>query len=268
MATIGQSGSNPAPATGDRANGRLLGQAVERVEDDALLRGRGQFIDDAGVRPGTVYATFVRSPHAHARIVSIDPSAALALPGVRAVVTGQDASDWTRPFVVGVKQPMEHWCLAVDRVRYAGEPVAIVVAEDRYVAEDAAELLRVEYEPLAAVTDPRLAAADTAPVLHEAVGQNVVSDRAFSYGEGAAPFASAPHVFTVDVEYPRSACTPIECYGVIAEFEPDSGAYDVLANFQGPFTLHPVMALALRVPGNQLRLRTPRDSGNDRPAGP
>ena len=246
------------PAAGSHG---LIGQPLERVEDDALLRGAGAFADDLGVRPGTAHAAVLRSPYPHATIESIDASPALELPGVYAVLTGADVRAWSRPFVVGVKQPMEHWCLAVDRVRYAGEPVAIVVAEDRYIAEDALELVEVDYDPLPAVVDPAAAAEDDAPLLHPAVGANVVSDRSFRYGDPEAAFAAAPHHVSVDVDYPRNVCTPIEGYVVLAEYQPGEQAYDVLANFMGPFTLHPVMALALRCAGNQLRLRTPRDSG-------
>lgn len=130
-----------------------VGQSLERIEDDALLRGRGRYGDDLGVPPGTLHAAVLRSPHAHAEVVSVDPSAALAMRGVRAVLTGEDVKRWSKPFVVGVKQPMQHWALAVDRVRYVGEPVAVVVAEDRYLAEDALDAIRVEFRPLPAVVE-------------------------------------------------------------------------------------------------------------------
>ena len=130
---------NPAPHTG---------RPLERVEDAALLMGRGRYGDDLGVRPGTLHAAVLRSPHGHAELLKVDASAAIAAPGVHAVLTGEDVRRWAQPFVVGVKQPMEHWPLAVDRVRYSGEPVAVVIAEDRYLAEDALDLIRVEYRTL------------------------------------------------------------------------------------------------------------------------
>ena len=166
-----------------------VGRARERLEDEALLTGRGQFADDLGTRPGTLQAAVVRSPHAHAEIHAVDAGAALRQPGVRAVLTGADVQRWAQPFVVGVKQPMQHWPLAVDRVRYAGEPVAVVIAEDRYLAEDAADLVRVDYTPLPAVVEIDAAMAADAVLLHPAVGSNVVSDRSFRYGarDGRSP---------------------------------------------------------------------------------
>ncbi len=237
------------------------GRAIERLEDAALLTGRGRYADDLGVRPGTLHAAILRSPHAHARITGIDTAAALSRPGVTAVLTGAHLRDWAQPFVVGVKQPMEHWALAMDRVRYVGEPVAIVLAEDRYAAEDALEAVEVAYEPLPHVTDPEEAATTGAPVLHDKVGANVVSDRRFHYGDPEGAFAAAAHHVTMTTRYPRNSCTPIEGYVVVADWAAADGGYDVMANFQGPFALHPVMALALKVPANRLRLRTPPDSG-------
>ena len=243
------------------ADGPSLGTALERVEDAALLMGCGRYIDDLPVAPGTGHAAILRSPHPHARLLGIDTAAALALPGVHAVVTGRDARAWSTPFIVGVRQPMEHWCIATDRVRYAGEPVAIVVAEDRYRAEDALALIDVRYEPLPAIVDPEAALEAGAPVLHEAVGSNLISERAFRYGEPEAAFAEAAHTVATTVRYPRNSCTPIECLGLIAAYDPGEGVYDVLSHFQGPMTLHPVMARALKVPGPRLRLRSVPDSG-------
>lgn len=238
-----------------------VGQPELRVEDAALLSGRGSYADDIGVKPGTLYAAIVRTPHAHADIVSIDCSAALKMPGVRAVLTGADVKNWATPFAVGVKQPMEHWCMAIDRVRYVGEPVAVVMAENRYLAEDAMDAIKVEYRTLSAVVDPELAAEASAPVLHEAVGSNVVNDRHFRYGDPESAFATAAHSIKLKVHYPRNSCTPIECFVVVAEHLAGGEGYDVFSNFQGPFALHPVMARALKVTGARLRLRAPRDSG-------
>ena len=189
----------PSPPDSPRTSPRLVGRAVERVEDAALLPGRGRFADDVGERPGTAHAAVLRSPHAHAEIVSLDAAVALSMS-------------------------------------------------------------EVEYRELDPVVDPVAAAAPGAPLLHREVGSNVVSDRRFRYGDPDAAFASAVHRVAISVRYPRNACTPIEGFVVVAEHLGDDG-YDVLSNFQGPFTLHPVMALALGVPGARLRLRSPRDSG-------
>ncbi len=245
----------PVPST------RWTGLPVERREDAALLTGTGRFADDLGVLPDTLHAAFVRSPHAHARVNGIDASAALASAGVRAVLTGEDVKRWGAPFVVGVKAPMQHWCLALDKVRYVGEPVALVVAENRYLAEDAADLVRVEYAPLPVTVDIEHAAANGAPLLHDAVGSNVISDRSFVYGDPDAAFAAAPHRVRLKVRYPRNSCTPIEGFVAVAEHLAGDDGYDVLSNFMGPFSLHAVMALALKVTSNKLRLRMPRDSG-------
>ncbi len=238
----------------------FVGQRLPRLEDHALLTGRGAYADDLGVKPGTLQAAVLRAPHAHARLKHLDASAALRLPGVRAVLTGEDVQRWAQPFVVGVKQPMQHWALAVDRVRYVGEPVAVVVAQDRYIAEDALDLIRVDYEALPAVVEIEAAVADGAVLLHEAVGSNVVSERHFSYGEPEATFPDTRRVSTT-VHYPRNSCSPMECAVVVAEYLGEDEGYDALSNFMGPFSLHAVMALALKVPGNKLRHRVPRDSG-------
>ncbi|MFL5064176.1 MAG: xanthine dehydrogenase family protein molybdopterin-binding subunit, partial [Xanthobacteraceae bacterium] len=238
-----------------------VGRSIERVEDAALLSGHGRFIDDLGVRPGTLHAAILRSPHAHAHMRSLDVDAARRAPGVAAVVTGAEVTALATSLVVGVRAPIQCWPIAVDRVRYMGEPVAVVVAQDRYLAEDALDLIDVEYEALPAVVDPLAALEPSAPVLHEGLGGNLASDRSFRYGDPDHAFAQSPRRVSISVHYPRNSCTPIETYGVVAEYDAGADAYDVLANFQGPFSMHPVMARALKVPGNRFRLRTPRDSG-------
>ena len=238
-----------------------VGRSIERVEDAALLSGHGRFIDDLGVRPGTLHAAILRSPHAHAHIRSLDVDAARRAAGVAAVVTGAEVTALATSLVVGVRAPIQCWPIAVDRVRYMGEPVAVVVAQDRYLAEDALDLIDVEYEALPAVVDPLAALEPGAPVLHEGLGGNLASDRSFRYGDPDHAFAQSPRRVSISVHYPRNSCTPIETYGLVAEYDAGADAYDVLANFQGPFSMHPVMARALKVPGNRFRLRTPPDSG-------
>ncbi|MFN5699444.1 MAG: molybdopterin cofactor-binding domain-containing protein, partial [Betaproteobacteria bacterium] len=157
--------------------------------------------------------------------------------------------------------PMQHWCLAMDRVRYVGEPLAVVMADTRAQAEDALDAIEVQYDLLPAVVGIEAALNAQAPVLHPEVGSNVVSDRHFSYGEPDQAFAQAHQVVTLEAHYPRNSCSPMECGVVVAEHVPmpdGSPSYEVLSNFMGPFSLHAVMALALQVPGNRLRHRVPR----------
>lgn len=238
-----------------------VGQSVERVEDLTLLAGRGRYIDDIGVPPGTLHAAILRSPHAHAEIRAIRTEVARRASGVAAVITAAEVTTLSASLVVGVKAPIECWPIAAGRVRYVGEPVAVVIAADRYLAEDALELIEVDYEPLPAIVDPLAALDPGLPPLHSGLGSNVASDRSFLYGDPERAFKDAARRVSVSIRYPRNSCTPIETYGVVAEYDASENAYDVLANFQGPFSLHPVMARALKVPGNRLRLRTPPDSG-------
>src|SRR5499427_8109291 len=238
-----------------------LGEPLVRKEDPALLSGRGRYADDLPVPNGTLHAHVIRSPHAHAKILRIDATEALALPGVAAVITGEDVRKLTDPFLIALKQPVHQWSLAVERARYVGEAVALVVAESRYVAEDAAELVAIDYEPEEAVIDPIAACGKSAPLLHPACKTNEISVRKFAYGDTTAAFAAADRTVALMVDYPRLSFTPLECYVVLAEYRPYDDSYDVLANFQGPFSTHPVMAKALRVPGTRLRLRIPPDSG-------
>ncbi len=238
-----------------------LGTRVLRKEDPALLSGRGRYADDLPIPVGTLHAHVIRSPHAHAEIARIDARAALARDGVWAVITGEDVRKLSDSFLVAVKARVDQWSLAVERVRYVGEPVALVVAESRYVAEDAAELVDIEYTPLEAVIDPIEACEKDAPLLHPEARTNEVSVRDFSYGDTEAAFARADTRVALTSEFPRLSFTPIECYVVVAQHNPAESSYDVLANFQGPFSIHPVMARALRVPGPKLRLRIPPDSG-------
>ncbi len=238
-----------------------LGKPMLRKEDPALLSGRGRYADDLPIPVGTLHAHVIRSPHAHAEILHIDAARALAHDGVWAVITGEDVRNLSEPFLAAVKTPVQQWSLAVERVRYVGEPVALVVAESRYIAEDAAELVDVAYQPLAAVIDPVAACASDAPLLHPQAKTNEVSVREFSYGEPEAAFARADRRIAMTVPFHRLSFTPIECYVVVARHNPAEGSYDVLANFQGPFSMHPVMARALGVPGSKMRLRIPPDSG-------
>ncbi|MEX0850713.1 MAG: xanthine dehydrogenase family protein molybdopterin-binding subunit [Gaiellaceae bacterium] len=228
-----------------------VGRSVLRLEDEALLRGEGRFIDDLDPVAGTRHAAVLRSPFAHARIVRLDPSAALNAPGVVGVLTGEDVVAMSRPFPAGIESPVPHFAAAHGTVRYVGEPVAVVVARDRYLAEDAIELIEVEYEPLEPVLDAVAAVATEA----------CVSDRVFDYGDVAEALARADLVLRERFRFPRWSCTPVECYGVVADWDAAAGSLTAWANFQGPFTLHSVAAAALGLSGSKLRLITPTDSG-------
>ncbi|GEO42539.1 carbon monoxide dehydrogenase [Skermanella aerolata] len=261
MTALTKAPSEIAPAAGAPASAALIGQPIPRLEDAAILTGQARYTDDLPVKPGTLHAAILRSPHAHAEILGIDVQAACAMKGVSAVVTGEDAKRFAAPFLVGVRAQMEHWCLAVDRVRYAGEPVAVVLADDRYLAEDALDRIEVRYRPLPVVMSIDQALSGDGEPLHPAVGSNIVNTRPFSYGDVNAALKAAEHRISATVHYPRNSCTPMECFVVMADYDRADGAYEVLSNFSGPFAIHPVMAKALKVPGSKLRLKLPPNSG-------
>jgi 2-furoyl-CoA dehydrogenase large subunit len=224
-----------------------VGQPVARFEDEALLRGEGRYMDDLDPVPRAGHAAILRSPFAHARVNGLDAARALELPGVIGVLTGADVARLSRPFAVGVPDAPPYFAAAHEVARYAGEPLAVVVARDRYIAEDALELIDIDLDPLDAVADPDAG--------------EVVSDRSFSYGEVETAFARADLVVSERFRTPRWSCNPVETCGVVAEWNRAAGTLTAWANFQGPFTLHSVAAGALGLPGSGLRLITPPDSG-------
>ena len=240
---------------------KYVGQPMERVEDETLLMGKAQYSDNLPTRAGTVHAAILRSPHAHAEILSIDTSESKKTPGVVAVMTGEDIREMSEAFLIVLRQPINQWALAVKKVRYVGEPVALVVARDRYLAEDAVSKIMVEYKTLQPVIDQEQSVKDDAPLVHEGVGSNVVSTREFTYGDPDSAFAEADKNIEMTVRYPRNSQTPIEGFVVTADYHPGEDLYDVASNYQGPFTSHPVMSMALRVKNSQLRMRTPQWSG-------
>jgi carbon-monoxide dehydrogenase large subunit len=213
-----------------------MGESVRRSEDFRFLTGRGRFIDDINL-DGQAHGVILRSMYAHARIRGIDASAALALPGVLLVVTGDD---WKRegfghiPTKTAVrknrdgsdfKEPPRH-CLALDRVRYTGEPVALVVAESASIATEALELIEVDYDPLPAVTDPFKALEDGAPQIWDDIPGNLCIE--FELGDEAATaaaFEAADHVIALDVVNNRVTAVPIEPRGAIARYDAASDSY-------------------------------------------
>jgi 2-furoyl-CoA dehydrogenase large subunit len=238
-----------------------IGRRVARVEDARLLTGRGHFIDDHPPIGDIHAAAIVRSPHAHARITGYDVSTALRMEGVVGVVTGEDVARFTRPFPVGVPAPVRYHCAATDKVRFVGEPVAVVVARSRYLAEDAADAVVVEYEPLPAVVDVERALEPDAPILHEAVGTNLAGHRRLVYGDPDRAFAEADVVIRERFRFPKYGSTPIETYGVIARWDDVEEAYTVWSNFMGPFIMHGLVARVLGVPENRLRFIVSTDIG-------
>jgi 2-furoyl-CoA dehydrogenase large subunit len=239
---------------------RWIGQPVRRREDLPLLTGRGLFVDDVQVA-APLHAAFARSPWAHAELRSLDLSAALEAPGVAAALAGTELPGLTEPFAAGITYRLPYYAMAVDRARYAGEPVAAVAAEDRYLAEDAAELVIADYEPLEAVVTVEDALDPAKPLLHAEVGSNVVVDRTLRYGDPDGAFAGADLVVTETLRWERYSSTPIETYGIVADYEPASGLLTIWANFMGPMTLLPVLARSLRMSEERLRVIVPKDIG-------
>jgi len=240
---------------------KWVGQSIERFEDKPLLTGGARFIDDMEPVAGITHAAILRSPHAHAEIVSIDTEEASRLAGVFGVFTGKDFAAISKPIGNLITRKLKYYPCAVDRVRYFGEPVAVVLAENRYIAEDALDLIRIKYAPRPAVIDPEFAASSDSAVLHDDLGSNVVHARDFIYGDPDSAFATAARVVTCKVDYPRVNSTPIETYGVVADFDHGANRYTVWSNFQGPYAIHPIMCDALGVRGSGLRLITAPSSG-------
>jgi 2-furoyl-CoA dehydrogenase large subunit len=242
-------------------NKQHIGKPMARVEDARLTSGQGSFIEDMNPLPNIHHAAILRSPYPHARIKAIRTEQAEQMPGVKGIVTGKDVVELTHPFPVGVTAPVKYYSLAVDKVRYVGEPVAVVVAKNRYLAEDALERIEVEYEPLPAVVDIETSLLADSPILHDEVGSNIANYRTFSYGDPDKAFREAELVVKHKFMFPKYSATPVETYGVIAHYQSSSDSLTIWSNFHGPFTLQSVMAAALRINSNQLRIMIPKDVG-------
>jgi aerobic carbon-monoxide dehydrogenase large subunit len=211
-------------ASGNRSG--LVGQSVQRVEDDRLLRGNGRYVADVNP-PGVLHAAFVRSPLAHATITSIDASAARRAPGVVAVITGAEMEQLTHPFppflmLPGLYTPLYH-ALSSGKVRMVGDPVAIVIAESRYLAEDAVELVEVDYGPLPPVASIADALSMSSEPLWAKAKGNVVMDHTDTFGDIDAVFASADRVITERFECQRQSNQPMETRGSVVEVDPSTG---------------------------------------------
>ncbi len=239
---------------------RFIGRHRRAVEHRRFVRGQGRYAADI-VPAGLLHVAIVASPHPHARIVSVDASAALALPGVQAVVTGEEMNPALEPMLPGVDAPaVMRFPLAQGVVRYAGEWVAAVVAETRALAEDAAELVQVEYEALPFVVDPGEALREGAPLVHPAHGSNVIWHRRFDWGPVEADFAAAAHRLSCRVQWARSSTVPIETFVATAQWSDATGLLDVWASIQMP-KFPDQLARALRLPGNAVRVHYDVDVG-------
>ncbi|MHA6782010.1 xanthine dehydrogenase family protein molybdopterin-binding subunit [Pseudonocardia saturnea] len=244
------------PVHTHKADRTWVGKSIRRVEDPKFLRGRGGYIGDMTVT-GMLYAAVLRSPHPHARITGIDTTEASAAPGVHAVITGARAAELCDPLPDFGPNPAAHtWrCLAVDKVRYVGEGVAVVVAESRYLAEDALALIDVEYEPLPAVVDPERALADGAPLVHDDLGSNCAYERTFDFGDVERDFAEADVIVTDRLRWHRSGGQPLETVGAIADFDHATGALTVHTNSLSFTSYLFMVAGTMKIPANKLDVR-------------
>lgn len=234
-----------------------IGQHLPRKEDYRLLTGQGRYVDDIAV-PGALHACFVRSPHAHARIKGIDTAAALEMPGVVAVFTGQDIARWTTrarmaPPIDGL-QPMEMDALPIDKVRFQGDPVACVVASDRYLAEDAAEQVQVAYEPLPAVTDMWQALEPNAPRVDDALSSNLVSHQKATFGDPEARRREAHRVVESSFSMHRQTHLPIETRGCVAVWDAGREHLTFHVGNQVPHPYRTTLAGRLRLSESQVTI--------------
>ena len=242
---------------------RWFGAPVQRVEDDRLLRGRGRFTDDIG--EGALECCFVRSPYAHARIKSIDVTSAGEMPGVVAVYTAADLPFGGVDLPLLIPHPnLTHGrtqrCLASEIVRYAGEAVAFVVAESRYVAEDAAELVQVEYEPLPVVITPEDAAV-AEHLVHDDVPGNVAADMLQEVGDVAAALAAALHRKSLHFRYERGAASPMEARAVWARWSAAERKLTVYDSTQSPTSIRGGLAVLFGLPESSVEVIAPDVGG-------
>ena len=235
-----------------------MGQGLPRKEENRLLRGRGKFADDIKLRE-MLYLHFIRSPYAHAKIVSVNTSGAEALPGVICTLTGTEVAAQTNPFIEIAPDPggkIKDYPLAVSKVRYQGEPVAAVVAESPGLADDAAELVQVEYESLDPVLDAEIALQDTS-ILHEDAGTNRVWSGTFEYGDVEKAFREAAHVVTIErMHFHRFSSTPLENNVVIARWDPKDDRIYYQCNNSFPSFAIQFLSAHLNVHIDRIRVET------------
>ena len=226
---------------------RYFGAEVRRVEDPKLITGQGRYLDDLQI-PGVLHAAFVRSGHAHARIRAIDTSAASKMAGVIAVLTAADFGDQGGKMmphmvpVAAVRQPLNYQPLADREVCHVGVPIAVVVAESRSIAEDAAAIVEVDFELLPAMVDWRKALDPDAPHAHSDAPDNLVAQLHGRFGAVEEVFAKAAHVFAETFETHRGGCHSMECRGVAAAFAPFGGELTVWSSTQAPHMVRRLIA--------------------------
>ena len=252
---------------------KWFGASVVRKEDPALLTGKGRFVDDIAL-PGMLHAAFARSPHAHARIRAVDTAAAKAMPGVHLVLTFADLPEPLRknalplfvphPAITALFMP---YALAPGEACYAGEPVAVVVAESRYLAEDAAAALKIDYEPLPAVSDCVAAIEPGSPLAHAGARSNVAARVPIAHGDSDAAFAAPAHVFRERMHQHRGGPFPIECRGLVATHDPATDAFTVYISSQGSHRIKRGLLDVLDLNDNQMRVVTPDVGGGFGPKG-
>ena len=242
------------PRSGRTRRGRRDGEGTPRIEDAALLRGEARFLDDIPVAT-PLHACFVRSPHAHARIVSIDLSAARAMPGVTAAYAAADLygelTEWRMPLgfaLADLPANTTPFVLAGSEVAFAGEAVTVVLADSRRQAEDAAAVARVEYEALAAVADCRAALEEGSPRVRSELESNLLQRYTLEHGDCEAAFAGAAWVFAERFWTHRGAAHPMEGRGVLAAPDAAGDALTVWSSTQMAHELHYAIALMLGQP--------------------
>ncbi|TMA12221.1 MAG: xanthine dehydrogenase family protein molybdopterin-binding subunit, partial [Deltaproteobacteria bacterium] len=224
------------------AENKYIGRTIRSKESPRLVTGRGQFTDDI-ILPGMLQAMILRSPHAHARIVSADARSALKFPGVLAAITPDDVKKLTHPFkpgryAAGLRKPIPEYATAMEKVRYIGEPVAAVAARDRGTAEDAVELISVEYDPLPPVVETTQATARDAPLLFEELGSNTAWKGALAYGDVDGAFRNADRVVREKLKIHRYSSTPLEPFACIASYDPTARKLTVWVNAQVPEVIY------------------------------
>ena len=246
-------------------SGKLVGARVHRVEDPRILRGQGRYVPDLTL-PGMLSVAFLRSPHAHARILQIDAEAARRHPGVAGGLLPDEAARAAKPWRGSLKifpnmKAGLQYALALGKVRFVGEPIVAVAAADRYAAEDARDLIQVEYEALPAVAEAQDALAPGAPVIHEELGDNLIYRNAFTYGDPDAAFARAHHTFRQSFRVMRQTGIPLEGRGLLAQYDPAGRSMTVWTSTQVPHMLWALLAEILGIAEHRLRIICPDVGG-------